>query len=441
MPAHPRDADGTKSVTDRAGLGGVLDRLSTGSHGRDCWHSRGDLLWLLGCSPYLLDRSERRNEILDGLGVDAPPGCGIASILRYAATEGDDEVSIRPVAPTLPELRVVTAQIPAERALAEVARVGAGDGLPLRRPTPERVTAMLAGRDPAQTVPALPPLLLPATVEDVATCAVLAGCAPPALPYLVAALAAATAPEFNLLGVTTTTGNAAVGVVVHDADGDQLVPAVGHNCLGTAEVNTALGRALALACRLLGGALAGSLDMATVGQPAKLTLCTAEGAAPEGWTQLHVARGMRPGSAAVTVFATSGILEIADTESDSAAGLLGTLAAAIPLPAAIHSAGDLLGGGQQLLVLPPEWAGRLASDGWSRESIGEFLYDRAVLPVDRLPTSGRSRITDEVAAQGLIRTARSPADFLVVVAGGVGMKAAYLPSWPGGSMAVTAPVG
>jgi hypothetical protein len=44
---------------------------------------------------------------------------------------------------------------------------------------------------------------------------------------------------------------------------------------------------------------------------------------------------------------------------------------------------------------------------------------------------------DEPLPAGGISFAQSPDEFLFAVAGGIGIKAAYLPAWPGGSRAVT----
>lgn len=334
-------------------------------------------------------------------------------------------------------LRVVTGDGSADDVVTRLDRHGLGDGLPVVPPTRARVTAMLAGRAPDEPVPELVPLPYAATVEDVALCAVLAGCEPGVLPYLVGAVDAVAAPEFNLLGISTTTGNAAVGVVVHGDGPPRHGFDTGANCLGPSRVNTSFGRALALACRLLGGAVPGLLDMATLGQPAKLTLCLAEGEVPAGWTSFHSSRGCASGSDAVTVFGAAGLLEVADTWSATARGLLESLASATPLPAAVSASGDLVGGGEQLYVLPPEWVVRLVAEGWTRESVGGFLHEHAVLPVDHLPAAASSRLTDRARERGVLRCASSPDDFLLVCTGGTGVKAAYLPSWPGGSRAVT----
>ncbi len=343
--------------------------------------------------------------------------------------------------PDLSALKVLTGGRDPGAAAAELGRCSAGDGLPLVAPTADRVRAMLAGQAPESPVAPLPPLMMSATAEDVAVCAVLAGCAPGWLRFIAAAMEAAAAPEFNLLGISTTTGNAAVGVILHGPGPVRLGAAGGPGCLGPSAITAAVGRAVALSGRLLGGALPGTLDMATVGQPAKLSMCLAEPVPPAGWTALHVARGCPPGSDAVTVFGASGIIEVADTSSDSGQGLLETLAAATPLPAGVSSDGTVLGGGQQLFVLPPEWVTRLVADGCTRETAAAFMYEHAVLPLDRLPTSARFRLSDDVWRAGQLRSARSAADVLFVCAGGPGVKAAYLPSWPGGSTAVTRAVG
>jgi hypothetical protein len=327
--------------------------------------------------------------------------------------------------------------VPSHRLLTLWERGGAGDGLPVVAPTADSMAEMLRRGPPAATALApLPPGLRPMTVGDVAACAVMAGCRPGVLAILLAALAGVADPEFNLLGVATTTGNAAVGMVVHgDIAADTGITG-GVNCLGpTPAANGAIGRALAVCLRLLAGAVAGQLDMATVGQPAKYGLCLTEAGRPAGWPPLHHHLGVATASA-VTVFTCSGILEVADASARDGAELLATLAAALPLPAAAGLGGS--GASHHLVVLPPEWAAKLAAGGWTRASIGQHLYEQATVPVDRLPahmtTGGRPR------ADGPLRWAGSPGDLLIAVAGGVGIKATYLPGWPGGSRAVTVPI-
>ena len=91
------------------------------------------------------------------------------------------------------------------------------DGLPIVPPTEARVRAMLGGiaAEPDHVVGKIPPLWAEATVEKVAVNAVMAGCAPEAMPVLVAALEAMLEPPFNLYGVQATTHPVAPLVIVH----------------------------------------------------------------------------------------------------------------------------------------------------------------------------------------------------------------------------------
>jgi hypothetical protein len=98
----------------------------------------------------------------------------------------------------------------------ELLAAGHGDGLPVVPPTAARLAAAVHGvGDPDAVLGQVPPLFGELTVRAVAWYAVLAGCPAAALPVVVAAVRAALEPGFNLLGITTTTGAPAVGVLVH----------------------------------------------------------------------------------------------------------------------------------------------------------------------------------------------------------------------------------
>jgi hypothetical protein len=97
------------------------------------------------------------------------------------------------------------------------------DGLPAAIPTPARLTAMLAGCDPLLSFGAMPPLLGEITAQAVAWCCVIAGCRPAEFPVVLEAAIATLEPEFNLLGIQTTTGTPTVAAVVHG-------PAGPHEC-------------------------------------------------------------------------------------------------------------------------------------------------------------------------------------------------------------------
>lgn len=327
-----------------------------------------------------------------------------------------------------------------------IARAGLGDGLPVVPPTPGRVAAMLGGRDPGRSVAVLVPARAEATLRRLALCAVMAGCEPPALPLLMAAAEAIAAPEFNLLGVATTTGNAAVGLLVHGpaaraagirGEGNALGPGT-----GDASGNAALGRALSLVLRNVAGAVPGRTDMATQGQPAKYTCCCAENEAAAPWGPLHASRGLAPGDGAVTAFAASGLLEVVDAASEDGEGVLTTLAQSM-LHAGSLGLGAVLGGGDALVLLAPEHA-ELIARTHTRAQAQAALHARARLPLERLAPGVRDHLLaglpDGAEAPTELPIAASPNDVLLAVVGGVGRKSTVIPTWNGGSRAVTRPV-
>ena len=316
---------------------------------------------------------------------------------------------------------------------------GIGDGLPVIPPTDARVAAMLGGRDPGQVVGPLAPLFRELTVEDLAVCAVLAGAGPEHLPALIAAAGAVQEPGFNLLGVATTTGTTAVGLILHGPYAREAAVNSGSNCMGPGNVtNATLGRALSFVLRA-GGMIPGTLDMSAMGQPAKYGFCFAE-AEHASFPSYCERIGLPREASAVSVFAASGSVEVVNTCSDTAVGLLETLASALPVPGTAHAEGTFLGSGDPLVVIPPEWADRLSKDGITPEQASMLLYDRSAIPVDRLSPAMAGSLDDTVRATGCVRTARSPESIVLVVAGGIGAKATYLPTWQGGSTLTTSPI-
>jgi hypothetical protein len=294
--------------------------------------------------------------------------------------------------------------------------LGVGDGHPVIPPTPVRVEAMLGAWDPDQPLGTLAPLRRPVTVDDVAVCAVLAGCRPSALPVLVAAVRAVQVDRFNLLGLTTTTGSAAIAVVLHGAAVAAAGVNAGANHLGPGPfANAAIGRALATVVRVVGGAVPGAIDVAISGQPAKFGLCFGELPASPGWPDLGEERG-----GDLTVLGISGTIEVVDAVSQEVTDLLDTLAAALPLPVTAGPDGRTLGSGEPAMVVPPEWVGRLREAGWDKARVREYLCERARVPVDRLAHGIAARATTDVLPAAL-----APQD----IVGGPGTKATLLPTW------------
>ena len=321
-------------------------------------------------------------------------------------------------------------------------RAGLTDGLPVVPPTARRIEEMLGGADPAASpgLGPLPPGFMTPTSWDAAACAVLAGCERGALPLVVAALAAVAEPAFNLLGIQTTTGAAATLFVVNGQVTSDLGINAAHNSFGPGwRPNATIGRAIRLALQTVGLAVPGSGDMATQGHPGKYTWLVAENEAASPWAPLHATRGLAAGSSAVTAVGAVGNVEVV-LPLTSPGALMKTLAHSMTIAGNIGRGS--FGSGQPLVLLPPESAQFLKKHGWERTSLQQALFAEATMPLAWLSDGAIERTRAAREEQGLapidaLPAARSPEDILIVVTGGVGVKATFVPTWGGGTEAVT----
>ena len=330
---------------------------------------------------------------------------------------------------------VVSPDLDFDAANARLYSLGATDGLPVVPPTGARIEAMLGRRDPGQKIAALPPLYAEATLYKIAICAVMAGCLPEYLPVLIAAVEAVAEKEFNLLGVQTTTGTAAAVMIVNGPIAARLKINAATNALGPGvRANATIGRALALVLRDIGGAIPGELDMATMGQPGKYTFCFAENEQASPWEPLHVSRGFDPDQSAVTVLAGAGTIEVRDDSSARAESLL-TVFARSMLSAGSAGSSGMLSGGEPLLLFSPEHA-RIIAREKTRAAAQTFLFENARLPVSALPPEKQVHLKQR-GANAELGTAMRASDIMLVVVGGVGYKSTYIPTWGGGSLAIT----
>ncbi len=273
---------------------------------------------------------------------------------------------------------------------------GLTDGLPVVPPTPERVLRMLAGtrRDPQEVVAVVPPNLAEATVEKVAINAVMAGCRPEYLPVVLAALQGVCTDAFNAHGVMATTMGASPVMVVNGPVRERLGMNMKLGALGQGNrANAAIGRALRLVLRNVGGARPGGTERSTLGNPMKFTMCFAEWQERSPWSPLHVERGFAPEDSVVTLFAmTSGPVQMVDQQSRTAAQLGGTFGQC--LEAAFSPKQHLAT--NALVVVCPEHVDTLWRDGWGKAELRARIQEVTSRPV-------RDLVEDEISGAGLPR--------------------------------------
>lgn len=141
------------------------------------------------------------------------------------------------------------------------------------------VLRMLTGttRHPQDVVAIAPPDLVELTVEKIAINAVMAGCLPEYMPWVIAALEAVCNDQFNMHGVLATT--MPVGpVIICNGPGTRAIGMnSGINAFGQGNrANNTIGRAVQLTIRNVGGGRPGEVDRATHGNPGKISFCFAE---------------------------------------------------------------------------------------------------------------------------------------------------------------------
>lgn len=302
------------------------------------------------------------------------------------------------------------------------------DGLPVVPPTEERVRAMLdaARLRPGDQVAYIAHRAVSVAAEKVAINAVMAGCRPEYMPVVVAAVEGIGEPAWSYHGPGTSTAGAAVLIVVNGPIARELDINAGDNLFGPGwRANATIGRAVRLVMRNVCGSRPGTLDRGTLGHPGKLSYVIAENEAESPWTPLHVERGFRPEQSTVTVMAAEAPHQFYNQLSNTAEGVLTTLADDMRI------SGNVMGQPQYMLVIAGEHMRTIAKDGWTKADIRRFVFEHTKNSHAHLKQTHRMAGPVKPGDEALMRPlVESPDDILVVAAGGrAGAFSAYIPGW------------
>lgn len=368
---------------------------------------------------------------ISGLGPELPtmrPGCGSLSVDPNLV----DALRARFTGSRLRARRVELATL--EDEMEALFDRGWTDGLPVVPPTEERVLRMLEGTShaPDEVVAIVPPDLVEVTVEKVAINAVMAGCKPEYLPWVLTAVQAACSDEFNVHGVLATT--MPVGpVIICNGPGTQAIGMnSGVNALGQGNrANLTIGRALQLVIRNVGGGKPAGVDRATHGNPGKISFCFPEDEQASPWTSLATERGIAPGKDAITLFAGEGPKVIVDQLSRTPESLSNSLAAT--LRAMTHP--KLVLAFDVILIISPEHARVFAEAGWDRERVLAELHARLQLPGSELVrgTGGIAEGLPESLRDQTLPKFRPGGILLVHAGGGAGLFSTMIGGWLNGA--------
>ena len=311
------------------------------------------------------------------------------------------------------------------------------DGLPVVPATEELVRRMMHtyGEDPSRVLGVFQPGIARVTLEKVAVNAVMAGCRPEYFPVVVAAVEAVLKDEFNLAGVSSTTGGATPVIIVNGPIAGRLEINGDVACFGPGfRANAAIGRALRLLIRNVGGLIPGEMDKATLASPERYSFCFAENEERSPWEPRHLELGYGPNASIVTVAGIRGIYPVMETTVATGTEVLNTIVGTMKA-VGISNYYQTGTGAQIVLVICPEHAADMAGSGLAKADIKEFIFQNARMPLAQLKDVAHygnrnwPPWIDENNPEERVPIVASPDDIVVVVAGGDGRHSAWLAGW------------
>ncbi len=324
------------------------------------------------------------------------------------------------------------------------------DPLPVIPPSQERVARMLGAthHSPDEIIGCIPPCYGEATVEKIAANAVMAGCQPEMMKVVISLVRAACDERLNLHGFQATTHFAAPLVIVNGPVRSELGFASAQNVMSNvARANSTLGRAFQLILRNLGGADPLSIDMSALGNPGKFSYCIAENEEASPWEPLHVERGFDAEQSTVSVCAAEAPRGVSEHTARTAKPVLRAIAHAL---ATVWNYRVCLYQ-QALVIIGPEHATTLASDGYSKRDVRNALFEMTGVPMrlydeDEGEGTKHRQHYEQITIDGepCYRKFRNPEAIQIAVAGGqAGKFSAVLGGWGRpvfGSEMVTYPI-
>jgi hypothetical protein len=327
----------------------------------------------------------------------------------------------------------------------------ASDGLPVVPPEKHRVEAMLAmeGR-PAETIIATHPATAKeCSILAAATNAVMAGCLPEYFPVVIAALEAADKAPYNFHAASASTGGSAPLLIVSGPIIEDIGMNSGAGVFAPGNrANATIGRAMRLIILNVFEMIPGLSDQSTQGHPGKFSFCIAERADANPWEPLNKELGYPDDVSSVTVFAGSSFNNVENHGGQSPESILDSIA---------DSMGNLgnITIGESVVVLSPEHARIVASTGFSKQDVKDYLFKEARRSVADMLRVGkyeqqehqlqqrRNTQNQDTQNQDMHRGLTAN-DILVTVAGGLaGGHSAFIASWSRtrASIMQSAPIG
>ena len=276
-----------------------------------------------------------------------------------------------------------------------------GDGLPMWPATTQRVNWILRGAalPRAHVLGKFPPRGAIVTVESCAVALAMAGGRPEYLPVLIAAVDAFLDPAATGELLQATSGSPFPVVIVSGPIAKQIRLSSGFGFLGPDSQHPAgasIGRALRLMQQNLGGALPGTGTMAVFGHMrfTNAVFAEDEDGLPAGWEpQVNERHGYARGTNCLSLAFANGATNIIrrgakkETLEEDVTQGLHRVAGYLRVPD-MHYLHGYANGTPGIVVISRVVAADLATLGWNKHSIREFLLEHSKVPMEVMRKAG-----------------------------------------------------
>ncbi len=332
---------------------------------------------------------------------------GIAAVMKDVV-----DALTRPLTPEEKSPKQQTGKTPRvafKGSLQEVNRFyynkGWTDGLPIIPPTEAAVAEMRTGTDlpPNHIVATIIPRKGKATIEKIAVNAVMAGALPTYMPVLIAAVQSFADPKTRFDTFEVSTGSWAPFLAINGRIRNDINVNCSSGALSPGNIaNAAIGRAIGLIVKNIGGARKAIEDMGVIGNPGKYSLVIGEDEEASPWEPLSVERGFTKEDNTLTVFFPNTFIQTVPGGTD-AKGILDTLA-------------GMVSGTMSSLILIPSWAKVLSSEGWTKQKVKAYLAEHAApLTSSVVPSTGASPRKVDMDKSLMILVAGGPGSFIALL--------------------------
>jgi hypothetical protein len=303
-------------------------------------------------------------------------------------------------------------------------RRGWTDGLPIIPPTEAAVAEMLQGTDlPADTLLGkLQSRNGKATIEKIAINAVMAGALPTYLPVIIAGTLDLLESEQGFNGFTTygfSTGSWSPFWIINGPIRNQINVNSGSGAFSPGNIaNAAIGRAMGLIIKNIGGVRKGIEDMGVMGNPMKYTMVIAENEEESPWEPLQVELGYKKEDSTICLSFPHQYIQHYPPGTDPAHVLQSII-------------DNMTRGMRYTIVMNPAYAKNFIREGYTKEKIKQHIADNKLIPPSQvLPQFGALPAMNaqqpEQADKEKRRLIKDPRVIRIIVGGGPGAFIAHL---------------